>query len=626
MRFRLPFSPRILSLTALAAVLGTGALGSAAPARGVSASAASSAGAAPACAPRAVDRSQAVAGKALTVSPAPYSLDASHLTQISFLGAPAADLAAISVLGSRTGRHAGRLAAYSQGDGASFLPSKPFAEGELVSVRGILRMNGSETPFAWHFTVAKVDSTSRSLETPPAPLPRSVPSEYEQLVSSPLMRPPAVAVTTNTGAQEADDLFLAPYAGSGQYGPMILNSAGRLIWFDPIPPGARAADLRVQRYEGQQVLTWWQDPLIAEGQSDSGIVIDNSAYQTIQYVRGGNGYQPDLHAFEITPQGTALFTVYDAIRCNLSAYGGPANGAIADTLFQEIDLKTGLVRFEWHSIDHVPLSDSYEPIRPGGTPDSPWDDFHINAISEHGADFLVDSRNTWTAYWINALTGQVVWRLGGKRSSFRMGPEASPAWQHDARVDPGGTFSFFDNGGTPAVHSQSRGLVIATNMQNMTATLVHSYPHPAPPLLASSQGDFQPLANGDWLAGWGEQPYFTEYAPGGQVVFDAHLPARYQTYTVLKFPWSGNPAQQPKLAVRVGPSRLTAYVSWNGSTELTSWRVLGGPSPHALVSLGTVAPNGFETPIGIPGQPAYLAVQALGAAGQVLRTSPTVKA
>ena len=150
-----PFNTRILSFTALLVVLGAGALGSAAPARGVRASAASSSGAAPSCAPSVVDRSQAVAGKALTVSPAPYSLDASHLTQISFLGAPAADLEAISVLGSRTGHHAGRLAAYSQGDGASFLPSKPFAEGELVSVRGILRMNGSETPFAWHFTVGE---------------------------------------------------------------------------------------------------------------------------------------------------------------------------------------------------------------------------------------------------------------------------------------------------------------------------------------------------------------------------------------------------------------------------------------------------------------------------------------
>ena len=93
-----------------------------------------------------------------------------------------------------------------------------------------------------------------------------------------------------------------------------------------------------------------------------------------------------------------MFTVYDAIRCNLSAYGGPADGAVADTLFQEIDLRTGLVRYEWHALDHVALADSYQPVGDGGTPVSPWDYFHINAVSEHGSSMLVDTRNTWAAY------------------------------------------------------------------------------------------------------------------------------------------------------------------------------------------------------------------------------------
>ena len=98
-------------------------------------------------------------------------------------------------------------------------------------------------------------------------------------------------------------MFLAPYAGPGQYGPMILDGEGELVWFKPVPKGSRAADLRVQQDEGQPVLTWWQDPLVAGGQRDAGIVIANSAYRDIAIVRAGNGYQPDLHAFEITPAG-----------------------------------------------------------------------------------------------------------------------------------------------------------------------------------------------------------------------------------------------------------------------------------------------------------------------------------
>src|SRR5437763_493152 len=196
------------------------------------------------------------------------------------------------------------------------------------------------------------------------------------------VQPPAVAVTTNSGRQSPGDLFLAPYAGPGEYGPMILDAGGGLIWFRAVPHGARAAGLRVQEYEGRPVLTWWQDPLVAGGHRGSGVVIAEGSYRDIAVVRAGNGYEPDLHAFQITTQGTALFTVYDAIRCNLSAYGGPADGAVADTLLQEIDLRTGLVRFEWHSLDHVALWESYMPVRRGGTQRQPWDYFHINVVHE----------------------------------------------------------------------------------------------------------------------------------------------------------------------------------------------------------------------------------------------------
>ena len=590
---------------------------------------ASTSGTAPSCVPSTLGVSQALASGAVTVTPAPESMDASHLAQVSFLGVPAGEIVGVKVSGSRSGAHSGRLEAYSQGDGASFLPSKPFTEGEVVTVNATLRKGATTTPFSWRFTVAEVDSVSRSLETPPPPAPPPKQSELQRFVSRPDLQPPAVTVDADQDPHEAGDIFLAPYAGPGQYGPMILDGEGHLIWFKPVPKGARAADLRVQQDEGKPVLTWWQDPLLADGQSDAGIVIADSSYRDIQIVRAGNGYQPDLHAFEITPRGTALFTVYDAIRCNLSAYGGPAEGAVADTLFQEIDLRTGLVRYEWHALDHVALTDSYEPIGGGGTDVDPWDYFHINAVSEHGPDILVDSRNTWAAYDVSAATGQTVWRLGGKQSSFRMEPGASPAWQHDAREEQGGTISFFDNGGTPKVHSQSRVIVLSLNKQAMTATLVSSFVHPTP-LLAASQGDFQPQPGGDWFVGWGQEPFFSEYSASGKLLFDAHLPPLYQSFTALRFPWAGRPVDPPALAVRDERSRVgqhggaVAYVSWNGATAVTSWRLLAGPSPHALTPLASAPREGFETAIALAGAPRYVVAQALDANGLVLGSSEPV--
>jgi len=609
---------RVPAGLALAAAALTGVL-----ALGIAANAAAEQSA-PTCAPPTLDRSAALADGALTVSPAPYSMDASYLTQISFLGVPAAQISGVTVVGSRSGPHAGRLAAYSQGDGASFLPSRPFAQGELVTVHAVIEQGTTTTPVSWHFTTAEVDSVSRSLETPPPPPPPPSPGEVQHFVSRPDLRPPTVTVTANTGSQAPGDLLLAPYAGPGQYGPMILDAGGGLIWFKPLAPGERAADLRVQEYAGRPVLTWWQDPLIAGGQRDAGVVIANSAYEPIAIVRAGNGYQPDLHVFQITPQGTALFTVYDAIRCNLSAYGGPRDGAVADTLFQEIDLRTGLVRFEWHALDHVALSSSYQPAL-RGSPTSPWDYFHINAVSPLGEDELVDSRNTWAAYAINERSGQIAWQLGGKRSSFAMGPGASPAWQHDVRADPGGTISFFDNGATPKVHPQSRVIVLALNFQHMTATLVSSFVHPTP-LVVASQGDFQPLAGGDWEVGWGQEPWFSQFGPGGQLLFDAHLPPSYQSYTVLEFPWTADPASRPQIAVhRHGRHGLIVYASWNGATAVTQWRALTGASAHGLGPAETVARSGFETTIALPSAPSYVALQALDAQGQVLATSTVTR-
>src|SRR5208282_6047890 len=134
-------------------------------------------------------------------------------------------------------------------------------------------------------------------------------------------------------------------------------------------------------------------------------------------VRAGNGYQADLHEFQITPAGTALITAYDPIRCDLASVGGPADGGVTDAVMQEIDIRTGLVMYEWTALDHVGLDESYEP--PAHTSTTyPWAYFHINSISPGRGSLLGSARNTWTVYELNASSGQIAWRLGGKHSSF----------------------------------------------------------------------------------------------------------------------------------------------------------------------------------------------------------------
>ena len=67
-----------------------------------------------------------LAGTDVDVSPAPDTDSADPHTQISFLGEPAAQIREVTVVGRRSGGHSGQVRAYSQGDGASFAPDKPF--------------------------------------------------------------------------------------------------------------------------------------------------------------------------------------------------------------------------------------------------------------------------------------------------------------------------------------------------------------------------------------------------------------------------------------------------------------------------------------------------------------------
>ena len=578
---------------------------------------AASAGVGASCEPATLDRSALLDG-AVTVSPLPGSRDASPEAQISFLGTPAAQLRDVKVIGSRSGSHTGRLLAYSQGDGGSFLPRRPFRAGESVAVHAELVQGTNTTPLRYSFTVAVPDTFG---EAGGSSTPASRPSDYQHFHSRPDLLPPTVTVTAHSAKATPGDVLLAPYSGPGQYGPMILDESGGLVWFKPLlPAGARAADLRVQTYEGRPALTWWQDPLVSAHNHKAGIVIADSSYRQIAVVRAGNGYQPDLHEFQITPKDTALITVYDGIDCDLSHLGGPRRGAVADTLMQELDLKTGLVRYEWHSLDHVALGDSYAAARPGSRKE-PFDFFHINSLDvQPDGDLLIDARNTWAAYDVDPTTGQLRWRLGGKHSSFKLGPGTVTAWQHDARRQSNGNITFFDNGATPAVHPQSRAIEVALDATRMTATLVRRAEH-VPALIAGSQGNMQALPDGDWMIGWGQSPYVSEIDSSAAVLFDAHLPTTYESYRAFRQQWSGQPSSPPALAYLRSGSHATVYASWNGATTVASWRVLAGPSPRHLTPVASAPRTGFETAIALPPPHGYMAVQALSATGGVLGVS-----
>jgi hypothetical protein len=552
----------------------------------------------------------------VTVSPLAGTPDASASTQISFLGGPGLSVADVEAIGSRSGRHGGRLERYSTGTGESFVPSRPFQPGERVSVSARVSDGALGARVRTEFDVA-VQAPVNQAQFPPAPGSAAAVQHY---LSAPSITPSTVTITTQAPGTTPGDFFLAPYQGAGTPGPMIVDGSGDLVWFHPLAAGLDATDFRTQRYEGRPVLTWWQGRILGLGFGQGEDEIYDDSYEPIATVVAGNGYRADLHQFLLTPSGTAWIDAVDPVRFDTSRAGGAADGVVSDSIVQEIDVRTGLVMWEWHALGHIPLSDSYAPA-PHDI--HPWYYAHVNSIDPSRAgQVLISARNTWAIYDVDLHSGVLRWRLGGKRSSFRLAAGTAFHYQHDAAWQPGGLVSVFDNGG--AEEKQSRGLVLDPNTARHAVTLVRQFTNPNATLLTDSQGDLLSLPGGNWLMGYGGLPNFTEYDGAGRVLLDATLGPEVQSYRTYLAPWSAQPTTAPSIAAQADSGVVTVEASWNGATTVSSWEVLAGSSSAPMSVVATAARAGFETTITVATAAPDVSVAALGAGGQVLASSAAI--
>lgn len=574
----------------------------------------------PACLPATIDHNAKLPGLPVDVSPAPETGTANPGTQISFMGVPAAAIHRVSVVGERSGSHPGRLAGYSQGDGASFVPNTPFDAGERVTVHATIGAARSAKSITFGF---RVDTPYSTASVPPFPNPQAPPADYRSFVTLPGVQAPILSVSVTDRDPAAGDILTSNGPSAGRYGPLIYTPQGRLVWFHQLSGGLSAENVSVQRYRGQRDLTFWQGKVLSLGFGQGEDVVLSDHYQTVARVAGGNGLKADLHDFQIAPHGVAYTTAYNPIRCDLSRVEGTRDGTILDTAVQAIDMKSGLVRWEWHSLDHVGVTES-ETSPPKG---APWDWFHLNSIDvQPDGNLFISARSTWAGYQLQAGSGKIIWRVGGLKSSFKMGPGTKTAWQHDGRITSNGDVTFFDNGSNPPVHKQSRGVSIALDFKTHEAHLMSVRTHPSP-LLSVSQGNMQTLANGNTVVGYGAIPEVSEYGKDGTLLFDAHLPYVMSSYRSMRFPWSSRPTSAPAIAAELNNTReeTIVHASWNGATDVTAWRVLAGDHPSALQTRATIPASDFEISAILPKKYTYVQSLALDRAGRVLGSSAVAK-
>lgn len=354
----------------------------------------------------------------------------------------------------------------------------------------------------------------------------------------------------------------------------------------------------------------------------------------------------DLHTFTITKNDTAICSIYHEKIHDLSdlPQRNYTYETIWDGVFQEINVETGDVLFEWRASDHINVTESFDqmydpPTRPWNSTKDPWDWFHINMIEKDDAgNYLVSARHLRALLYIDGRDGHVIWRLGGKRSDFHdlsEGKATNFVGQHDAHwVDDKHTaITLFDNGRDwqTRVKRASRGMRIKVDLEAMTVSLDQVISHPFAMIQSESQGSYQTLPNGNILLGYGFNAVMTEFSPDGTLLCDAWwMPqgdfgsGSVQSYRNLKYHWVGLPKTPPSMVFQ----DQKFHVSWLGATEVWMWTLYHTSIPTGDFEVMLSFPkDGFETEFQLEEIQAirrYVRVVAYDKHGDILGQSGTV--
>jgi hypothetical protein len=364
-------------------------------------------------------------------------------------------------------------------------------------------------------------------------------------------------------------------------------------------------------------------------------------YEVFREIQPAGDHLGDFHEFRLTNDGTALMTIYSTVKADLSSHGGPTEGWLYDSMFQEIDLATDKLLFEWRASDHFAVDQSGQPLRGrGGSEEQPFDFFHINSVDKNSEGDYIISGRYYNIACIDGNTGAVKWQLGGKHNDFKdlsNGAATNFTWNHHVtwyENDNGTQITLFDNGATNLIRTAkySRGMLLDIDVEALTVRLVQEYISPLK-LSSPSQGSMQVLPSSNVFVGWGHTAAWTEFSADGEVLCETHFEPVWfanfgwaKSYRTFKSRWVGRPNTLPDRAMRASEGAL--YVSWNGATEVARWRLESGPSADGddFIDHHSVGREGFETRLDVPSDAGlYLRVAALGRSGGLLEYSVPVR-
>ena len=272
----------------------------------------------------------------------------------------------------------------------------------------------------------------------------------------------------------------------------------------------------------------------------------------VTYVRP-NGAPLDFHELRRLANGDSLvFTWPVTTGVDLTGLGSFGDDEdIVNCDIQELD-PSGKAVWSWSATDHLdPVKDCTYPetvpvLEASGTPKAVVDPFHCNSIdvAENG-DLLVSARNIDSIFMVSKATGAILWKMGGSSYTkdgapfLRVVDDTMNGFyrQHDARLQPDGTLSLFDD--ETAMPGPARALVLSYDLTAKTASIVWQYEGKE---TAQGVGSFRILPDGSRVIGWGlglgSNPTFSEVGSKGATLREVTLVGDF-SFRAIKVPLSG---------------------------------------------------------------------------------------
>ncbi|RMD43258.1 hypothetical protein DV735_g1853, partial [Chaetothyriales sp. CBS 134920] len=405
---------------------------------------------------------------------------------------------------------------------------------------------------------------------------------------------------------------------------MILDSKGSLVWTDT--QFREPFNMDIQEYKGEPHLTFWAGNKVG-GHGEGINYIVNSSYHIVKTVRAGKDLKADLHEFNLLPSSnTALLDAYYTREVDLSGFkNGPEKGWIWEAAFQEVDIDTGEVLFDWRASDHISLTKTYSELdashNTASSANKAFDWFHINSVDKDDqGNYLVSSRHLHALFCINGITGTIMWQLGGKDNMFKdltdhsayPGSTAAPpaiTLQHHARWHNNYTsITVFNNGDNQNEASTAMLFDIDTVARTVHTRGVYTSPSK---VFGLFEGSISILPSQNILVGYGSAGQWSEFTLNGEPICDVRFTpfknfngGTAESYRVFKGNWVGRPRTNPAVIIEADllSHHKWLYVSWMGATEVRNWRIEAKTSHHGkgdegVVTVVTVPRDGFETAI-----------------------------